>query len=663
MAEEQISVKISELAETNNFNDDDELPLVQNGTTKKIKRTVVVESIKADLGSAAQAESSDFEPAGAVQAVESQLNQKTSQQNERIERLEYSIYLIQKNGVFKAYRTKSLMLADVAIIPVNSIISVVNDPANNAQTNDINGEYHYNGTDFFKLPNNLLDQLNIKTAAAEANAKSYADVKKTEAIQTAAFDAQIKADEAEQNAKQFSVNYYLNYGFYTGKSPAEYDRNGIVLRYFDNFGNMYVSSDIYANNKKLINVSEAQVKIDLAENNAKQYTTQSFINNGLYSGNFPSEYDKYGIFLRYFDQNGNMIVSNDIIANNVKLIGLQQSVDFKYSSFPAQISNDNIMPMSFDKFGRLIAIPHPNFSKQVIEQTKSAVDTSSIVSSTNIVLFGDSITATGSGYGDAFMLEVQADRTVINRGIGGQDTREIVQRQGGVPIPVAAFTMPASGSVSVTLTNGDCYYQKGGTYAATINDMAITVAPTSTQNVWTVTRVNAGAATAIPAGSIIILDEQKSFRNHTLILQPGPNWNVTTSVFTETQILQTIEYTAAAINYLAPKIKKFLIIGEYATANYSQDISNYLNTVLKYNALLREFSPANFFDIHKYGSTQAIYDAQKLGLISSITSQDLADMAAGYVPNSLTVDGTHPTAAFKTVLAKRIALTLKIRGI
>ncbi|MCL9676964.1 DUF4886 domain-containing protein [Acinetobacter sp. ACZLY 512] len=204
MAEEQISVKISELAETNNFNDDDELPLVQNGTTKKIKRTIVVESIKADLGSAAQADATDFEPAGAVQAVESQLNQNTSQQNERIERLEYSIYLIQKNGVFKAYRTKAQMLADIAIIPKNSVVSVVNDPANNAQTNDINGEYHYNGTDFFKLPNNILNLLNIKTAAAEANAKSYADVKKAEAIQTAAFDAQIKADNVEIAAKNYT---------------------------------------------------------------------------------------------------------------------------------------------------------------------------------------------------------------------------------------------------------------------------------------------------------------------------------------------------------------------------------------------------------------------------------------------------------------------------
>lgn len=210
MAEELELVKISELPKTQQVSEADIMLVVQGGVTKQAPQSVIRDYIVSELGSAAKAQTSDFEPAGAVEVVENQLNQNASQQNERIERLEYSIYLIQKNGVFKAYRTKALMLTDVAIIPVNSVVSVVNDPANNAQTNDINGEYHYNGTDFFKLPNNILDQLNIKTAAAEANAKSYADLKKAEAIQNAAFDAQIKADEALASAKRHADNEIQN---------------------------------------------------------------------------------------------------------------------------------------------------------------------------------------------------------------------------------------------------------------------------------------------------------------------------------------------------------------------------------------------------------------------------------------------------------------------
>lgn len=175
MAEELELVKISELPDASNVTATDVVPVVQNGTTKKASLPVIRDYVVGELGSAAQASTTDFEPAGAIAEVENQLAESASQQNERIDRLEYSIYLIQKNGVFKAYRTKSQMLADVANIPINSVVSVVNDPANNAETNDINGEYHYNGTNFFKLPNNLLDQLNIKTAAVETNAKNYVD--------------------------------------------------------------------------------------------------------------------------------------------------------------------------------------------------------------------------------------------------------------------------------------------------------------------------------------------------------------------------------------------------------------------------------------------------------------------------------------------------------
>ncbi len=197
MAEELELVKISELPETLNVAATDVVPVVQNGTTKKASLPVIRDYVVGELGSAAQASTADFEPAGGIAEVENQLAESANQQNERIDRLEFAIYLIQKNGVYKAYRTKAEMLADKANIPVNSVVSVTNDNTNNSETNDINGEYHYNGTDFLKLPDNLLTQLNIKTAAAEANAKSYADLKKAEAIQTAAFDAQIKADEVK----------------------------------------------------------------------------------------------------------------------------------------------------------------------------------------------------------------------------------------------------------------------------------------------------------------------------------------------------------------------------------------------------------------------------------------------------------------------------------
>lgn len=409
--------------------------------------------------------------------------------------------------------------------------------------------------------------------------------------------------------------------------------------------------------------ADATTKSNAAENNAKQFTTQYFVNLGLYSGKIPAEYDQNGIVLRYFDENANLIVSNDVYAKGLKLAGLPDGVVFIDSNTPAHIASDDIMPLSFDKYGRLIAIPHPSFAKQVTALAGISVDLSSFVSSDDIVLYGDSLTAPGSGYGDLLSLEL-GGRSVANRGSGGQDTLNIVQRQGGAPITVAAFTMPASGSVTVTLTNGDPFYSKGGTYIAKINDIAVAVAPTATQNQWTMTRTNAGEAISVGEGSIIILDEQESFRNKTLILQPGPNFGAPTTAPTRQQMRPYLELTANAIAHLKPKIKKFLVIGDYTPAVSSKDKSKLRDHVVLFNQMLKELvGEAHFIDWHSYGSKQAIYDGVALGLISSVTAQDIGDMDAGFVPNSLTSDGIHANAAFKTLQAKFIAMHIKAKGL
>ena len=396
---------------------------------------------------------------------------------------------------------------------------------------------------------------------------------------------------------------------------------------------------------------------------SKEDAAETTTRFGLSVGELPAEFDKKGIVLRYFDENGNLIVSNDVYAKGLKLAGLPDGVVFIGSNTPAHIASDDIMPLSFDKHGRLIAIPHPSFAKQVIALAGASVDLSSVVSSEDIVLYGDSLTASGSGYGDLLSLEL-GGRSVVNRGSGGQDTLNIVQRQGGAPITVAAFTMPASGSVTVTLTNGDPFYSKGGTYTAKINDIAITVAPTATQKQWTMTRTNAGAAISVSEGSIIILDEQESFRNKTLILQPGPNLGSPTIAPTRQQMRPYLELTANAIAHLTPKIKKFLVIGDYTPAVSGEDKSKLRDHVVLFNQMLKELvGEAHFVDWHTYGSKQAIYDGVALGLISSVTAQDIADMNAGFVPNSLTVDGTHANAAFKTLQAKFIAMHIKAKGI
>ncbi|WP_396233291.1 CotH kinase family protein [Acinetobacter baumannii] len=166
---------ISELESTSNVSLKDVLPVVQDGETKKAPLEQVADLVKAGLGSAAFKNVADFATPTSVSEVNQASQMRDDAQNERIERMEYAIYLFQNNGVFKAYRTKALMLSDVSNIPINSIVSVVNDPDNNAEINDINGEYHYDGNDFYKLEDNVLELIKSKMAQAESNSKSYTD--------------------------------------------------------------------------------------------------------------------------------------------------------------------------------------------------------------------------------------------------------------------------------------------------------------------------------------------------------------------------------------------------------------------------------------------------------------------------------------------------------
>ena len=225
MAEELELVKISQLPDASNVTATDLVPIVQNGVTKKVATPIIRKYVVDSLGSAAKASISDFEPSGSVLEVDLKSQERADEQNKRIDRIEVAAYLLRNNKVFKAYRTKALMLADVANIPVNSLVQVVNDPDNDPETNDINGQYHYDGTDFLKLPDGFLDLINEKSEEALKNSKLYTDSKvsaaqqiaaddastkataaKNDAIHTAAIDAQIKADEAESAAIAAAAN-------------------------------------------------------------------------------------------------------------------------------------------------------------------------------------------------------------------------------------------------------------------------------------------------------------------------------------------------------------------------------------------------------------------------------------------------------------------------
>lgn len=206
MTEELVLVKISDLPETAHVAATDIIPVVQNGITKKVPSTGIRKYVTDSLGTAAFSSKNDFEPSGSVLEVDLKSQARADEQNKRIDRIEVAAYLLKNNKVFKAYRTKALMNADLVNIPINSIVTIVSDPLNDPDTNDINGQYHYDGNDFLKLPDDILSLIDVRYNKIEAGLKDYADEKATSAIQASSLDAQMKADEAESAAISAAAN-------------------------------------------------------------------------------------------------------------------------------------------------------------------------------------------------------------------------------------------------------------------------------------------------------------------------------------------------------------------------------------------------------------------------------------------------------------------------
>lgn len=382
------------------------------------------------------------------------------------------------------------------------------------------------------------------------------------------------------------------------------------------------------------------------------------------------EYDANGVILRAWDADANMFVARKVVTPQGALAVFPEAVEVANGKCPAHIASDDVMPLAFDDAGRLIAVPSPSFAKLVQLAAPAMVDMGSIVSNEAIILWGDSITASGSGWGDGLASALGGSRSVINRAIGGQDTRNIVQRQGGYPIPIDAVTIPASGSVTIALTDGDPYF--GTSYsdvACLLAGVAGVINPTPTINEWTFSRIAAGTAVAVDAGTPVILAEQEVFRALTMILQPGPNLSGTPRA-TRQEWQAIIDVAAGAVEHLTPRVKQFALVGEYAAGQSGEttgDAQDRAASIRVYNAMLKGMvGEAHYIDLHEYGVAQAIDEGIALGLFDGgtyPTADDLTDMSNGLVPRTLAMDGTHPTSSFKTLLARHVALHINLKGI
>lgn len=221
-------VKISALNEAAEVTGEDYFPIVQNGVTKKARVRFFTNNANAQLGTAAFSDANSFDAKGSSEAVEARAKQRDDAQNERINKLDLALYLIKNNKVYKAYKTRSLMISKKSEIPFDSLVTVADDPTNNPAYDDVNGEYLWDGLNFYKLPNNLLLQLKAYTDGKSLEVESrIADILYNEMVPYIDDKANTAKTDAI-NAASSEINTMVGLAQTNAITPLIVDRSGNV---------------------------------------------------------------------------------------------------------------------------------------------------------------------------------------------------------------------------------------------------------------------------------------------------------------------------------------------------------------------------------------------------------------------------------------------------
>jgi hypothetical protein len=286
------------------------------------------------------------------------------------------------------------------------------------------------------------------------------------------------------------------------------------------------------------------------------------------------------------------------------------------------INNINFFADSLT-YAPVISLPDMAQNKKDIASLKQSVPSFS-----PIMAFGDSMTGATTGWVN--QLSVNYGVNIQNRGIGGQTAGQIATRQGGLPLIVQPFTIPADTSeVPVTVNETPYANQSGyeGINPVYINGIQGTLKnATNTSGGFTFKRNAAGTQTQITRPTVVITDNMKTYRQNPMIIWVGTNGDYDDSSRTSDKIIEIIDYM---LDY--GECKKYLIIGLTTDTIYNIPAIN-TDLAKKYGR--------RFLDLRSYLIQYGLSD---MGITA--TADDTSRIAANNVPSSLKSDDTHLTSA------------------
>lgn len=266
-----------------------------------------------------------------------------------------------------------------------------------------------------------------------------------------------------------------------------------------------------------------------------------------------------------------------------------------------------------------------------------------------IVCWGDSLTETSDGktaYPD--VLKELTGTTVINYGLHSDNTRQIAVREGAIPLFVSECIIPAETvpiEVNVTL--------KSGKVTGLLTNGSVGVNPCMIGSVrgnlelsgktFYFTRAKEGEITPVTQGTrLSTYGALNKDKNDVVVLFSGANDGLSID-----GVPSLIENQRMILDDIGSD--EYIIIGP----TYADETDN-LSAIN--NALAEEYGE-HFLNAHEYLVKYGLLDA---GI--SPTSQDEADMASDYIPESLRIDYVHGTPDYYRLLANQVYRKLMYLG-
>lgn len=284
---------------------------------------------------------------------------------------------------------------------------------------------------------------------------------------------------------------------------------------------------------------------------------------------------------------------------------------------------------------------------QAIVDSVSEIQRFITPSATHVICWGDSLTQGGS---DSFpaLLATLSGRTVINRGMGGQASDQIIARQGGngVTLTVSDNAIPASGPVTVTAISITLLNNAGGSGSITgkLAGVPGTLSWT-TAGGYVFTRTTEGSSVTCYPNTVFIPDHGDN-QFYLPVFWLGRNqFNYSQGATAlATQAANVKANIAAAISKLKPVDRRFLVLGVSSGSNSFEYVGtdNYI-AKRTLAADLAKLYPDNFIDIDTI-----------LVNAGTGTGQDLTDFNNGVVPASLRTDSQHLNAAGYQIVAQAV---------